>query len=225
MLNLSEKLRKIRSKLGLSLEKIADELTKKGVKITARTIYAYETEERPPALPYVQALIDIFNINPKWLFSDIGKMFYTEKAKIEVPVDIDNIAFIPVFDMKKYNGKSLPKAKDYFMLPKSKIEELTTTEDKYLKGFTNSGITKEGITVENDIVIVDTKDNDLSTDGSYVVNMDKFLSVKILQRIPEYKVWVKNNPKSLPFTVDLHSKDFKILGKVIFRGGKLYKYD
>ncbi|MGN1153155.1 MAG: helix-turn-helix transcriptional regulator [Candidatus Gastranaerophilaceae bacterium] len=51
--------------------------------------------------------------------------------------------------------------------------------------------------------------------------MDDKLYVKILQRIPGNKVQViSKNTKYAPFTIDLHTEYFKIIGKVIWSGGK-----
>jgi len=70
------------------------------------------------------------------------------------------------------------------------------------------------------ILVVYTQYNDLSTDGTFAVNIDDQMYVKILQRMPGNKVQViSRNQKYSPFSVDLNSEYFKIIGKVIWSGG------
>jgi phage repressor protein C with HTH and peptisase S24 domain len=67
--------------------------------------------------------------------------------------------------------------------------------------------------------------NDLSNDGTYVVSIDDKLYVKLLQRIPGNKVQVvSKNQEYSPFTVDLETEHFRIIGKVIWSGGKKDRY-
>lgn len=232
MSNLPEKLKKVRCKLGFSLNQIATELVKKGVKITSRSIYAYETEERLPTLPYIQALIDYYDINPEWLLSNRGEMFYSENLKKSAPanVDISNMVFIPLYDMTTftdcdYLNDNNTFTKEYISFTKSRISELTQTNEKYLIGFTNSSNSEQGNIKKSEIIIVDTKNNNLLTDGTYVVNIDNHFFVKILQRVPENKVQIasKNND-CMPFLLDFNANNFKIIGKVIWTGRNKNNY-
>lgn len=65
----------------------------------------------------------------------------------------------------------------------------------------------------------------IMNDGTYVVSIDDKLYVKLLQRIPGNKVQVvSKNQEYSPFTVDLETEHFKIIGKVIWSGGKKDRY-
>ena len=229
MTNLPNRLKNVRNELGFSLEQIAEDLISKGVKITSRTIYAYESEERPPALPYLQALIDYYDINPEWLLSNRGEMFYSDTTRKSAPanIDISNMVFIPLLDMTASAGYGSlindenVSTKEYISFTKTWLSKLTATSEKYLLGFTVKGDSMQGDINDGDIIIVNTQYNNLSTDGTFAVNIDDQMYVKILQRMPENKVQViSKNPKYTPFTVDLNTEHFKIVGKVIWSGGE-----
>lgn len=229
MSNLPSRLKQIRTELGLSLEQIAEELISKGVKITSRTIYAYESTERPPALPYLQALIDYYEVNPEWLLSNRGEMFYSEVSKKSVPanIDISNMIYIPLLDMTTSAGHgSLINddrilTKEFISFTKTWLSKLKLTSEKYLLGFTVKGDSMQGDINDGDIIIVNTQYTNLSTDGTFAVNIDDQMYVKILQRMPGNKVQViSKNTKYAPFIVDLSTDHFKIIGKVIWSGGE-----
>ena len=229
MKNLSNRLKQVRIELERSLEQLANELQVKGVKITARTIYAYESQERPPALPYIQALIEYYDLNPEYILSGRGEMFYSENYKKSIPanVDISDMVFIPLLDMTASAGYgSLINddniaTKEFISFTRTWLSKLTSTNEKYLIGFTVKGDSMQGDINDGDIIIVNTQYNDFSTDGTFAVNIDDQMYVKILQRIPGNKVQViSKNPKYAPFTVDLNTEYFKIIGKVIWSGGE-----
>ena len=229
MSNLPNRLKKVRTELGFSIDQIANELIEKGIKITARTIYAYESEERPPALPYLQALIDFYDINPEWLLSNRGEMFYSESTKKSAPanIDISNMVFIPLLDMTTSAGygslinDDKVSTKEFISFTRTWLSKLTSTSEKYLVGFTVKGDSMQGDINDGDIIIVNTQYNNLSTDGTFAVNIDDQMYVKILQRMPGNKVQViSKNTKYAPFTVDLNTEYFKIIGKVIWSGGE-----
>ena len=230
MTNLPNRLRQIRAELGFSsTDQIANELINKGVKITGRTIYAYESEERPPALNYLQALIDYYDVNPEWLLSNRGEMFYSDTTKKSAPanIDISNMVFIPLLDMTTSAGygslinDDKISTKEFISFTRTWLSKLTSTSEKYLVGFTVKGDSMQGDINDGDIIIVNTQYNNLSTDGTFAVNIDDQMYVKILQRMPGNKVQViSKNTKYAPFTVDLNTEHFNIIGKVIWSGGE-----
>ena len=229
MTNLADRLKKVRLELGFSLEQFTKELAQHEVKITGRSIYAYETGERPPAVPYLQALIDYYDINSEWLFSNRGEMFYSDASKRNAPanVDISNMVFIPLLDMTTSAGygslinDDKISTKEFISFTRTWLSKLTTTNEKHLVGFTVKGDSMQGDINDGDIIIVNTQYNNLSTDGTFAVNIDDQMYVKILQRMPGNKVQViSKNTKYAPFTVDLNTEYFKIIGKVIWSGGE-----
>jgi len=56
MSNLQSRIKKVRTEHGMSVEDVAKKLAENGVKISARTIYSYELNERQPSVMYLQAL-------------------------------------------------------------------------------------------------------------------------------------------------------------------------
>ena len=87
--------------------------------------------------------------------------------------------------------------------------------------FTIIGDSMEGEFLDGDLVLVNDTLNDLSKDGIYVVCIDDKLYIKILQRIPGNKVQVlSKNTKYAPYTIDLNTEYFKIIGNVIWSGCK-----
>ena len=90
---------------------------------------------------------------------------------------------------------------------------LVTGGTGYIGSHTVVELLKKG----REVVIVDN----LSTDGTFAVNIDDQMYVKILQRMPGNKVQViSKNTKYAPFIVDLNIDHFKIIGKVIWSGGE-----
>ena len=77
MNNLQSRIKKVRTELTLSIEKLAEELTNKGFKISARTIYSYESGERHPSTAFLQALTNIYDINCEWLLNGRGDIYLT----------------------------------------------------------------------------------------------------------------------------------------------------
>ena len=64
-----ERLKKIRSKIGLSVAKLAE-----ATGIPARTISSYERGEYKPSYDFLSAMYELFDINVNWVISGIGSM-------------------------------------------------------------------------------------------------------------------------------------------------------
>ncbi len=177
----------------------------------------------------MQALIDYYDINPEWLLSNRGEMFYSENAKKSAPanIDISNMVFIPLLDMTASAGYGSlinddnVSTKEFISFTRTWLSKLTSANEKYLVGFTVKGDSMQGDINDGDIIIVNTQYDNYSTDGTFAVNIDDQMYVKILQRMPGNKVQViSKNTKYAPFTVDLNTEYFKIIGKVIWSGGE-----
>ena len=134
MNNLQSRIKKVRTELTLSIEKLAEELTNKGFKISARTIYSYESGERQPSTAFLQALTNIYDINCEWLLNGRGEIYLTEQSFSNVPVNIDlsNMVFIPLINMNASagNGCLIPElgmTKDFIAFAKSWLTNITVT--------------------------------------------------------------------------------------------------
>lgn len=81
MSNLQLRIKKVRTEHGMSVEDVAKKLAENGVKISARTIYSYELNERQPSVMYLQALVDYLEVNPEWLLSGRGEVFHQKQPQ------------------------------------------------------------------------------------------------------------------------------------------------
>lgn len=70
---IDENLRKIRSKLGLSVAKFADKL-----KMSANTLTNYEQNRREPSATLFVQLNKELNVNLNWLVTGKGEMFLSD---------------------------------------------------------------------------------------------------------------------------------------------------
>lgn len=74
-----------------------------------------------------------------------------------------------------------------------------------------------------DVVLVDRQRRQLTADDLYVIRVDDYLSAKRLRRHPGGALEIiSDNPRYSPIVVDAnHREDVVILGKVIYRAGRL----
>jgi len=229
MSNIQDRIKKARIEHSMSAEEVAELLNEKGINISARTIYGYESGDRAPSVSYLQGLVKYLEINPTWLLSGNEDIFKNSTSSAPDSV-LAEMYFIPLINLKLSAGFGSLIAeregiKDYIALPKKLIESITSTATKHLLGFTVVGDSMVGEINEGDIVIVDETRNELGPEGTYAVNIDDCMYVKILQRMPGNKVRVvSRNDKYAPYTVNLDEdgKHFKIIGRVIWAGSQKF---
>ena len=229
MSNIQERLKRARIEIGISVEDLAKELSNNNIKISARTIYSYELNERQPSSLYLQALIDLYNINPSWLLGKSAEIF-NEEPSLNHPacekINFNDMIFIPLLNISASAGygeliQEKEATKDFIAFSKKWLNNITVTSPNHLMLFTITGDSMEGEFSDGDLVLVNDTMNDLSKDGIYVVCIDDKLYIKILQRIPGNKVQIlSKNTKYAPYTIDLNTEYFKIIGKVIWSGCK-----
>ncbi len=232
MSNLQYRIKKARTEHGLSVEEVSKKLAENGIKVSARTIYSYELNERQPSVMYLQALVDLFEVNPDWLLSGRGDVFPSETSSAALPanVDLSQMVFLPLINMAASAGygsliQERELTKDFIAFAQKWLMDITVASPKHLMVFTVKGNSMAGEINDGDLIIVNETMNDLSNDGTYGVSIDDKLYFKLLQRIPGNKVQVvSKNPEYSPFTVDLETEHFKIIGKVIWSGGKKDRY-
>ena len=225
--NIKDRLRRARMEIGASVEEIAKELLEKNIKISARTIYSYELNERQPSILYIKALVELYNINPSWLLGQSSNIFSDEKlSNNKICENLNNMVFIPLLNISASAGygeliQEKEATKDFIAFSKKWLNNITVTSPEHLMLFTIVGDSMEGEFSNGDLVLINDTLNDLSKDGIYVVCIDDKLYIKILQRIPGNKVQIlSKNTKYAPYTIDLNTEYFKIIGKVIWSGCK-----
>lgn len=228
MSTLNDRIKRVRTELGATAEEISQNLTDNGVKISPRTIYSYELNERQPSTAFLQGLVDVYDISAEWLLAGRGEM-YSDSDKTTIPASfkVDEMIFIPLIDMTAsagYGSVIQEKAvtKDFIAFAKKWLRTITVSNESHLLMFSVRGDSMLGQINDGDLIMVNDTMTELSNDGTYVVCIDNQLYVKILQRMPGNKIQViSKNTKYAPFTVDLNSEHFQIVGKVIWSGGKV----
>ena len=230
MPTIQDRLKKVRQELALTQENLANELINKGVKITSRTITAYESGDRQPSVNYLEALVKNYDINSQWLLLGAGEMFVQQASISQAPanVNLGDLAFIPIINMNASAGhgslisSEKETTKDYIAFTREWLSKITNTNPKYLVGFVVKGDSMQGEINDGDIIIVNTLNNEMSNDGTYAVTINDMMFVKRLQQRPgkEIKV-ISANPKYEPFSVDLNNDYFKIIGNVVWAGVRM----
>lgn len=74
-----ERLKKLRSVLGLTQQQFADKIGSK-----RNTIAKYETQANVPSTAVISLICREFNVNEEWLRNGIGEMFLPENRKDEI---------------------------------------------------------------------------------------------------------------------------------------------
>ena len=83
------RLQKIRKKLKLSQEEIADETN-----ITYRAYTSYERGDRKPSFEFLVKLVEKYNVNLNWLIAGKGEMFNApqyEDVKDEILTEVNQV--------------------------------------------------------------------------------------------------------------------------------------
>lgn len=228
MNSMPDRLKRARAEIGCSVEELSRSLSENNIRISARTIYSYELGERQPSTMYLEALVRFYEINPFWLLGNSNEIFCTDSQHQVTYTDVDmsNLIFLPLISMSPSAGagsliREKEMTKDFVAFAKKWLTNITVTSPNNLVLFTVKGDSMEGEISDGDLIMVNETMTDLSSEGTYVVSIDDKLYVKILQRIPGNKVQViSKNTKYAPFTIDLNTEYFKIIGKVIWSGGK-----
>lgn len=73
-----ERIKEIRTKLNLSVAKLADKIG-----IPARTITGYERGERTPSIEFLANLSTIVNVNANWFITGNGEMFNKKEPSVD----------------------------------------------------------------------------------------------------------------------------------------------
>lgn len=105
-MTLQERLRTLRTHIGLSIEKMANELTENGYSITFKTISGYENAFRQPSVQFLTGLTNVYDANPNWLLTGNGEIFLNKEKEYSIPqnLNFEDITFIPHVDLKVSAG-------------------------------------------------------------------------------------------------------------------------
>jgi phage repressor protein C with HTH and peptisase S24 domain len=218
------KLKKIRKTLELSQIDMA-----KALDTTERTLRDYEKERFNVSYEFITKLVNVYKVNPNWLFRNEFPIFLDEETEGLVknisPEEKSNLVFIP-----KYNPKAA--AGGGTLVPAEYIEYFTAFDESWFRAFVNAlpkhvtAITAEGDSMKpiinnGDLLLVDNSKT-TPQDGIYVLNINDSLVVKRTQLLPNYKMRIiSENPAYQPYEVDLKEDNVFIVGKVVWQGREM----
>ena len=105
-MTLQERLKTLRAQLGLSIEKMANELTANNYSITFKTISGYENANRQPSVQFLTGLTKVYDANPNWLLTGNGEIFLNKEKEYAIPknLNFEDITLIPHVDLKVSAG-------------------------------------------------------------------------------------------------------------------------
>lgn len=231
-MTLQERLKILRTQVGLTIEKMASELTANGYSITFKTISGYEKAFRQPSVQFLTGLTKVYDANPNWLLTGNGEIFLNKEKEYAIPknLNFEDITFIPHVDLKVSAGygsiiDEINMTKDFMAFAKEWIFKNVHVAIESLVLFTVNGDSMDSPTSQikdGGLVLVDKSITEFKNDGIYVIALDDALYVKRLQILPGRKLKVKSdNINYDPFEVSLETDNFHIIGKVIWAGGLL----
>ena len=231
-MTLQERLKTLRSQVGVTIEKMASELTANGYSITFKTISGYEKAFRQPSVQFLTGLTNVYDANPNWLLTGNGEMFLNKEKEYSVPknLNFEDITFIPHVDLKVSAGygsiiDEINMTKDFMAFAKEWIFKNVHVATESLVLFTVNGDSMDSPTSQikdGGLVLVDKSVTEFKNDGIYVISLDDALYVKRLQILPGRKLKVKSDNLNYDsFEVSLDTDNFHIIGKVIWAGGLL----
>ena len=231
-MTLQERLKTLRSQVGVTIEKMASELTANGYSITFKTISGYEKAFRQPSVQFFSFFTNVYDANPNWLLTGNGEIFLNKEKEYSVPknLNFEDITFIPHVDLKVSAGygsiiDEINMTKDFMAFAKEWIFKNVHVATESLVLFTVNGDSMDSPTSQikdGGLVLVDKSITEFKNDGIYVIALDDALYVKRLQILPGRKLKVKSDNLNYdPFEVSLDTDNFHIIGKVIWAGGLL----
>lgn len=231
-MTLQERLRTLRTQIGLSIEKMANELTDNGYSITFKTISGYENAFRQPSVQFLTGLTNVYDANPNWLLTGNGEIFLNKEKEYSIPqnLNFEDITFIPHVDLKVSAGygsiiDEINMTKDFMAFAKEWIFKNVHVPTESLVLFTVNGDSMDAPASQikdGGLILVDKSINEFKNDGIYVIALDDSLYVKRLQILPRRKLKVKSDNLNYdPFEVSLDTDNFHIVGKVIWAGALL----
>ena len=213
--------------------------------IAKSTLSRYERGERAPDVDFLTALAVRRRISSDWvLFGRLpsqlrdGDVFqplaaHSERVAEEAKVQYASadLVFVKQYGVEVGGGRGVIAEYERVVAVRAfsgswiKAEFDAEADDLFI--VTVRGDSMAGVVNHGDIILVDRRDTAATTEDVYVVRVDGQAFIKNLQRLPGgiIKVWSENERVAGPFEVkedDIGAgTDFEILGRVLWRGGKI----
>ncbi|MCL6375927.1 helix-turn-helix transcriptional regulator [Pectobacterium aroidearum] len=196
--------------------------------ISYGAMHKYFAGMTQPTLDNLVTLSEKTGCSLEWLAT--GKKSTFEQSAVNVldvmgnPVDIDEFAFIPRYDVRAAAGHGALNETETPKFPmafrKYWIKNFLNADPHHLFVITVDGSSLEGTLNDGDNILVNGADTD-PKEGIYVLRVDGHLLVKLVQRVPGGLLKVSStNTAYEPFTVDMNNQpeDFAIIGRVVWFG-------
>lgn len=139
-------------------------------------------------------------------------------------VDLNDFVFIPKYDLcaAAGHGAAIGSEKPVFTMAFRKywINNYLNASPKSLAVIKVKGDSMDGVLNDKDTILVDLEDN-MPTNGLYVLRMNGDLIVKQVQSMPNNMIRVSSaNPIYIAFEIDLGDlgEDVRVIGKVVWFG-------
>ncbi|MEC5319275.1 helix-turn-helix transcriptional regulator [Brenneria populi subsp. brevivirga] len=196
------------------------------------TIQRYESGERTADALFIAKVAQASGMDERWVLrghstdKNIDENVTTSDIKdiLGNPVDINEFAFIPRYDVRAAAGHGALNESETpsftMAFRKYWIKNYLNADYRHLFVITVDGSSLEGTLNDGDSILVNNDDTN-PKEGIYVLRMDGHLLVKLVQRIPGGLLKVSStNAMYEPFTVDLNNlpTDFAIIGRVVWFG-------
>ena len=108
-----EKLKVLRTQCGYSQEELGSKITVKGVPVSGKTIWSWETGRTEPSMGAVQQLADIFHVTTDYLIKDNAQdeivlpQFKTAQEAIKFILEVPLVAMYGGYDLNQMSDEEL----------------------------------------------------------------------------------------------------------------------
>jgi phage repressor protein C with HTH and peptisase S24 domain len=218
-----ERLRKAREEAGFSSAANAA----KRLGVPYQTYVAHENGNRAFKSDLARKYASAFRVEPEWLLfggqrsEDVPEVVHAGEG-----VESDE-GLVAVYDVSASAGygmlaESEELAAYSLAFPPNYLKKLTRSNPKNLSIISVKGDSMEPTLHDDDIVMLDFSKRDLNFDGLFVLRFGETLHVKRVARSSkrEHVKIISDNREVYPPEV-MHLSDVEVVGKVIWKGGKV----
>lgn len=220
MSDVSERLRRARVKAGY--ETATDAANFLGV--SPPTYASHENGSRGVTADRARRYARAFKVDPEWILYGRGDEKGDESAALDGGDDRD---LVPVYDVQASAGDGVTiydeQAVAQLAFPPGYLSKLTAANPKDLKIISVKGDSMLPTLADDDVVMLDVSKRDLSYDGLFVIRDggDALLVKRIGRASTAGRVSLISDNRAIYPTVERRLTEIDVVGRVIWRGGKL----
>jgi phage repressor protein C with HTH and peptisase S24 domain len=207
MMKMTDRLKKIRTSLGLTQTEFAERVGKK-----MRTIQDYEAGMSKIDATLAKLLVYEFGVNLDWLKTGVGGMFIHDDIKAgEVSVPIYDV-YVSAGYGAWMNGEAII---GYYKVTEDMIRREWKANPKYTIMAHVKGDSMQPLLKNGDIVVIDKSKTEIRK-GLYVCRAENELFVKNVTFLKDTVVLTSENTAYEPIIVKYES--FELIGQVVWYG-------